>query len=1683
MNKTQIQKRQICFLLSLFFWSLYGYGQADLFISEYVEGSSNNKCIEIFNPTSEAVDLAIYDLEIYNNGDFSSGKISNLKERTGISSLNPKRTIVLCSSLADIGLKSISNGFFNVDSYNGNDAITLSKNGQVIDIIGQIGCDPGSSGWNVNGNSTVDNTLIRIPCVVSGNTADDCSFNSLGTEWTSIGFDNFSNIGEHNSGFQEVTISGDNALCERPSITLSATEGFTTYRWSNGANSSSTTINTPGTYRVTVTSEEGCEAEATKTINGQSPAITATISNIQPVSCLPKKDGGFTINPSGGSGGFSYAWETGGSTSNIINGIGAGNYQVTITDSNGCSLTKPVEITGSVTVPLTVDIIGESCEGRGDGQITLSAAGNGLIYAIEDNAFQQSNLFTDLAPGDYLVQVQDNSGCGDQQRVVIEEGTDFDLRNSRVSQEPCQGIGDGSQIILAPEGGMAPYQISFDGNPFTTRKIYSNLTAGIFDIVIRDASGCEKTFQQEILEGSDVSIANYEVFPATCEGVIDGGIQIKLAGGSDNIGIDILRESDGFPLVFNPNKPLANGEHELVIRDFEFDCKIPFKVTIPVKRTLMTAISTMVSCEEEPRGSININPLNGVGPYQFSLGDDEFVTDNIFQDLVIQPYILTTKDNEGCERVDSIDFEEVSDFEIVFAVPRATACPETEDGQITIVTNRTEEVLYSVDGINYNENHVFSGLPAGEYVAYAQLGDCMATKAVTIPEAEAITLEQVTTQIALCEGENDGQLMVTVTGGTAPYNYQLDQDTFQTSPVFTNLLQGTYTLTVKDSNQCAQVFTDIVLPGPVRLDLECRVTQHVSSIDGADGQVRLVIFGGAAPYNVQLVDAGFNNIISLDGFVDFTNLAAGDYEIEVVDDNGCRSTCNFTIEAPECDFKLTSDATNMSCFNISDGSISLTIPMDHPPFTINWSDTAYNGQQDLLDLSAGTYEVTVTDAIGCVDSTTIIITQPDSLFVTIETDNTTICANDSTALIVPETYVRYVWSNGDSAALTTVTQSGNYEVRAYDEMGCHTTNEIEITVWAQDTITETRVTCDVADTGMFILEERDENGCNDIILRTYELARKDTTYLKETTCNPMEIGIFENRLANIFGCDSLIITTIELLRIDTTNQIVRSCDRTAAGIEETLLVNQFGCDSLVVRTTISSISEPTQTTKTTCEATAVGVDSILLMNQFGCDSLVVIATNLSPNDSISFTQETCNPQDTGSVIQVLTNQFGCDSIITTITNLRSIDDCQISFLAIADTICADEIVGTIQIIITTGASPYNYYLLDDFYKDTLQSGTIINVETILENIPVGQYSLTITNENGVQNTQRLSITQLSPLIIEAQLSDYNGFAVSCIDETDGSIDLTVTGGQMPYTYLWEGNQTIQNRELLASGNYEVTVTDAQNCSTSAAFQLLTNEELGVEVTTLNLSCQEEENRGQIIVYDLPNANGDTDYSLDGNIFQPIDQLPFTIENLPMGDYQLFIQDENDCQVSTSITIPIGNDLQLTLGDSQNLSLGDSLVLVPQANFTITHFEWTATVPITCSDCTTIQTIPNQDGTYTLTAYDINGCSVTASSTIQIKKESPVYMPNIFSPNDDGVNDRYQIFTNNSVSRIHQLQVYDYEGRLMYQVNNRLPNDASIGWDGQFNGQKMLPGVFVVLLEVELIDGNWRQFTQTMTLVE
>lgn len=173
---------------------------------------------------------------------------------------------------------------------------------------------------------------------------------------------------------------------------------------------------------------------------------------------------------------------------------------------------------------------------------------------------------------------------------------------------------------------------------------------------------------------------------------------------------------------------------------------------------------------------------------------------------------------------------------------------------------------------------------------------------------------------------------------------------------------------------------------------------------------------------------------------------------------------------------------------------------------------------------------------------------------------------------------------------------------------------------------------------------------------------------------------------------------------------------------------------------------------------------------------------------------------------------------------------------------------------------------------------------------------------------------------------------------------------------------------------------------------------------------------------------------------------------------------------------------LDLGDDQTIKLGDSTLLRAQVNFDIAQLQWTPTLNLSTPDVSESYASPVESTAYRLTASDANGCSTSDVVMIFVDARRSVYIPNIFSPNGDGLNDRFTVFAGTDVLEIKGFIIFDRWGNMLYQKGPFLPNDLQYGWDGTFEGQDMNSAVYVYYAEVLFVDGRTEVFKGDVTLM-
>lgn len=393
-------------------------------------------------------------------------------------------------------------------------------------------------------------------------------------------------------------------------------------------------------------------------------------------------------------------------------------------------------------------------------------------------------------------------------------------------------------------------------------------------------------------------------------------------------------------------------------------------------------------------------------------------------------YIVTVTDNvTGCTSTDDVTVT-VNPLPVITKTITVPTCVPGNDGSIDITVTGNSPFTYSWSTGATTED--VSGLGFGTYtVTVSDANLCSATDITTLA-IPGFTVSGIVTNVT-CNAGNDGEIDITASGGTTPYNYNWSNSS--TIEDLTGLAAGTYTVTVTDDNGCT-VTGSYTVNEPTAITVSGIVT-NADCNGNATGGVDISVSGGTPGYTYSWSNTATTQDISL--------VAAGTYTVTVQDNNACTVTSSYTVTEPNT-LSITHSSNNVTCFGLSDGSIDITANGGTTPYGYLWNTSATS--QDLSGLAANTYTVTVSDNNGCTLSYSVVITQPTVLTHTITTSNV-LCFGETSgsAEVFPTggtTPYNYLWSNGGTTANVNL-GAGTYTVTITDDNGCTNTNSVTIT--------------------------------------------------------------------------------------------------------------------------------------------------------------------------------------------------------------------------------------------------------------------------------------------------------------------------------------------------------------------------------------------------------------------------------------------------------------------------------------------------------------------------------------------------------------------------------------------------------------------------------------------------------------
>lgn len=291
------------------------------------------------------------------------------------------------------------------------------------------------------------------------------------------------------------------------------------------------------------------------------------------------------------------------------------------------------------------------------------------------------------------------------------------------------------------------------------------------------------------------------------------------------------------------------------------------------------------------------------------------------------------------------------------------------------------------------------------------------------------------------------------------------------------------------------------------------------------------------------------------------------------------------------------------------------------------------------------------------------------------------------------------------------------------------------------------------------------------------------------------------------------------------------------------------------------------------------------------------------------------------------------------------------------------------------------------------------------------------------------------------------------------------------------DQKIQN--VYQAGLFVITVTEKNTlCSASDSVLVIQagNPITDVEYTVSNASCKDV-NNGKLQIENILGGTPAYNAQLNG---QSINNFNL-IENLKPGNYNMIIQDINNCNFEFNFTIDTNNEIQVNLGPDLFVLQGDEYVISLQSSIPDTQIKNITWTPPVCNSCSSFTQTASDDISYEVLIEDFTGCKASDKINVYVKPVRRVYIPNVFSPDGDGINDLFYIYSDGGVAKIRSLRIYDRWGELLFETFNIQPNDPKVGWNGKFKNKKLDNGVFIFVADIEFTDGETELYKGDLTI--
>ncbi len=759
-------------------------------------------------------------------------------------------------------------------------------------------------------------------------------------------------------------------------VTVSGGTSPYTYAWSpsGGTNATASSL-CAGVYKIVVSDANGCKDSLNVTITQPANSISVATSQTG-ITCNGSCNGSATANPSGGAPPYTYSWSNGG-TNATISSLCAGSYSVVVTDANGCKDSINITVTQPAPMILTTTQTNITCFGDCNGTASVTVSGGNAPYTYKWNTGATTTSIAGLCSGTTRIVVTDSHGCKDSVDVITTEPTALVATTSQTNVT-CNGSCNGTATATV-SGGTPAYTYSWS-NGATTASV-TGLCAGNYKFVVTDNHGCADTLMVTITQPNAIAITTTQT-NISCNGNCNGTASATVSGGSPAY---VYNWSNGATTATISS--LCSGSYKLTVTD-SHGCKDSVTVTITQPTALaITTTQTNESCNGNCNGTANATVTGGTPAYTYSWSNGATTTS--INNLCAGNYEIVVTDANGCKDSVRINITQPNALSISTSQINVS-CNGDCNGQATASIGggtAPYTYLWTPSG---GTNATATGLCPGSYtITVTDNNNCSVTASVTITQPTTSLSASITSSVNVtCTGNCNGVATVTASGGTAPYNY-LWTPSGGTNATATGLCAGAYTVTVTDNNGCTTTASINITQPLTVLSATLTSSTNVTCNGSCNGSATVSASGGTAPYTYSWSPGGGTNATE-------ANLCANTYTVTVTDNNGCTASVMVTITQPTA-ITITTTQTNATCNGSCNGTATATATGGTAPYTYTWSNSATG--QSVTGLCAGLYTLSVTDNSGCSQTTTVNITAPAPLAVSISA-NTIQCHNSCDGIAI-----------------------------------------------------------------------------------------------------------------------------------------------------------------------------------------------------------------------------------------------------------------------------------------------------------------------------------------------------------------------------------------------------------------------------------------------------------------------------------------------------------------------------------------------------------------------------------------------------------------------------------------------------------------------------------------------------------